>query len=92
MTLLLSNLLSHEEMKIPGGRFVLISPSIADPQGGVIVICICDKHPKKPIKVSASITHINDVYDVLESCSGCIEDREQKMSWKNTRWPEGAEI
>lgn len=79
-------------MKIVGGQvFITQNPEDVYPD----VAVRCDKHPK----VWTRILVPNDFNVVVmqeraqaavNRCAECRE--EQKLDWKTTRWPEGAEI
>jgi hypothetical protein len=93
MSLVLTNV-SQEKLRISGGTIIGVAPSVFSPLGHLFVVC--NKHPEKKIPISLGFddndTMLDTIHKVLESCSECCEEREQRMLWKSTRWPEGAEI
>jgi len=80
------------------GKVVHMLPCSSDPIGGWAVEC--GKHPEAgliPVFVDimeGQSRFWDKVNESFDSCPGCkdLEAREIKKEFKETRWPEGAEL
>lgn len=81
-------------IQIPGVK-LLVRSTPSDVLGGIYAQC--EKHPEPWFSVPLPRTHdwdieaiVQNVRTTMSQCAGC--KRDQKVEYKNTRFPEGAEL
>ncbi len=88
------SLTTRDTKYIEGFGTVAYTPNVLDPTGTMRVHC--EKHDKW---ISVDFSLFDDgfvrgdkILQAFKNCPECLEAEEHKSAYKNTRWPEGAEI